>query len=114
VGAWGKPKNKDKIDNFWMYMVKPWHIAKANDLVPDTILIDGRFRVASFLFSLVSAQSGATILFDDYVNRPYYHVVEQFCELQDKVGRMGAFSVQKNFPVPEICEKIAEHSISWK
>jgi hypothetical protein len=46
---WGKPVNRDKSAHFWRYMVTPWVAAKENNLIPDTVLVDGRFRVASFL-----------------------------------------------------------------
>jgi len=113
VSDGGTPKSKEKVENFWRYMATPWHAAKRYGLVPDTILIDGRFRVASFLFSLVSARSGTVILFDDYSDRPQYSVVEGFCQLAEKHGRMGVFLATKNFSVSEICEKIAEYSILW-
>lgn len=113
VGDWGIPKNREKIDNYWKYMVTPWQIAKLNSLVPDTILIDGRFRVACFLASLLSARNGTVILFDDYFDRPHYFVVEEFCKLVEKRGRMGVFVATNNYSVPAICEKIAQHSIQW-
>ncbi len=111
TGEWGNPKNAARIGNYWGYMAQPWHTAKAQNLVPDTILIDGRFRVASFLFSLLSARVGTTLLFDDYLDRPAYFVVEGFCPLDRKRGRMGIFVVTKNFAIPAICETIARYSI---
>ena len=111
VGDWGKPKNRDKVNDYWQYMSMPWHTASNKSLIPDTILIDGRFRVASFLFSLISARVGSTILFDDYLDRPHYFIVEDFCSLQQKAGRMGVFTVTKNFCIQTICEKIAQYSI---
>jgi hypothetical protein len=111
VGDWGSPKTSDKIGNYWGYMARPWHIAKTQTLVPDTVLVDGRFRVASFLFSLLKARIGTTILFDDYLDRPGYFPVEEFCPLAAKHGRMGVFSVSRNFAVADICEKIARYSI---
>jgi hypothetical protein len=113
VGEWGTPKSRDRIENFWTYATTPWRIAKRNNFVPDTVLIDGRFRVASFLFSLVSARIGTTILFDDYLDRPQYFVVEEFCQLQEKRGRMGVFLSARSFSVAEICEKIAQYSVQW-
>lgn len=114
VGAWGKPISNEAINRYWQYMVSPWHLVKKHRLQPDTILIDGRFRIASFLFSLVSAPEGATILFDDYLNRPHYlGVITQFCRLRQAQGRMGVFVVTKGFSFPDICENIAKHSIVW-
>jgi hypothetical protein len=111
VGDWGMPLHKDKIDDFWMYMALPWHIAKEQNLTPDIVLIDGRFRVASFLYTLLAAQEGTTILFDDYLDRPGYFVVENFCRLQERHGRMGVFVVEKGFSYPEIVKRIAQYAI---
>ena len=40
-------------------------------------MIDGRFRVASFLTTLKKSKKGTKIIFDDYKSRPQYHVVEK-------------------------------------
>jgi hypothetical protein len=114
VREWGAPKNRDRIDDFWKYMVSPWRVARLNHVVPDTVLIDGRFRVASFLFSLLNARAGTLFLFDDYFDRPYYFVVEEFCRLHERHGRMGVFVASMNFSFAEICEKIAQYSIVWE
>ena len=91
VENWGFPKSEEKVHDFWKYMVSPWEVSKKLDLSPDVILIDGRFRVASFLYSLINAQAGTIILFDDYSLRPHYFVVEEFCGLNQLCGRMGLF-----------------------
>jgi hypothetical protein len=111
VGDWGNPKTKDKVDDYWKYAAMPWGMARSLNVVPDTVLVDGRFRVSCFLFSLVSARVGTTILFDDYLDRPEYYVVERFCQLHEKSGRMAVFVVAKSFSIPEICEKIAQYSV---
>jgi hypothetical protein len=111
VGNWGTPKNDGKICDYWKYAATPWDVARRLHLVPDTILIDGRFRVASFLLSLVSARTGARILFDDYLDRPYYFVAEQFCPVAETHGRMAVFVAERAYSVPEICQRIAEFSV---
>ena len=67
------------------------------NLKADVILIDGRFRVASFLFSLINAKEGSIIIFDDYMNRPHYHVVEEVLEVYENFGRQAVFKVPKVF-----------------
>ncbi len=114
VGPWGTPKSDAKIRNFSNYMAMPWIRAREYKLQPDVILIDGRFRAASFLYSLICARVGSTILFDDYLNRPQYFEVERFCRLREKCGRMGVFVVVHMYSVPDICEAIARYSIVWE
>lgn len=111
VGEWGNPVNQEKISEFWRYPALPWQRARQFALVPDTVLIDGRFRVASFLTSLVSARVGTKILFDDYFDRPSYFVAENFCQVVERRGRMAVFVTTRSFSTPEICEKIAQYSV---
>jgi hypothetical protein len=113
VGAWGKPVNHSGVSNYWQYAFQPWRVASEKKLVPDTILIDGRFRVVSFLVSLLNSRIGTYILFDDYLNRPEYFVVEQFCNLESKHGRMGVFVSHKNFSQSSITQAIAKYSVIW-
>lgn len=113
IREWGTPINRDKSADFWRYMVTPWSVARSNNIIPDTILIDGRFRVASFLYSLVSARVGTLIMFDDYFGRPNYFIVEKFCRLHEKHGRMGVFFVEHSYAVADIVATIAEYSTDW-
>lgn len=112
VGAWGTPRNNSAIHNYWHYMSAPWDWATENNLIPDLILVDGRFRVASFLYSLLSSQIGSTILFDDYLDRPEYFVVENFCKPIETAGRMAIFKVTKDYSIPEICKVISKYSVN--
>lgn len=113
VGEWGVPKSNERINDFWNYMALPWRIAKANNKHPDLVLIDGRFRVASFLFSLISARVGTVIMFDDYMDRSEYFVCEEFCRLQCAHGRLGIFIVSDKYNIIDLCEKLAQYSILW-
>ncbi len=111
VGDWGTPKSRERMENFWRYSTGPWDAARQHDLVPDTVLVDGRFRVASFLFSLLSARTGTTILFDDYLERPEYHVAEKFCRIESMHGRMALFRAGNGYSLPELVSAIARFSV---
>ena len=111
IGNWGKPVNDDGIKNYHNYMVTPWKVANSKNLDVDLIMIDGRFRVACFLYSLLCAKPGAIILFDDYTLRPRYHVVEEFCPKIKSYGRLAEFVVNKNYNLPELVARISEYSI---
>ena len=113
IKNFGVPVSRAKSADFWRYMVTPWDAAKEHNLIPDTILIDGRFRVASFLYSLLSARVGTLLMFDDYLDRPQYFVVEKFCKLQEKHGRMGVFYAEHSYAVTDIVSTIAEYSTNW-
>jgi hypothetical protein len=111
VGEWGTPTDERGIKSYWRYSTKPWIMAKAHSFVPDLVLIDGRFRIACFLYSLLCARVGTTILFDDYFDRPEYFVVEQYCSLTERAGRMGVFNVTKEFSTSDLCARFVEFSL---
>jgi hypothetical protein len=65
------------------------------------------------LYSLLCARKGTKILFDDYLNRPEYFVVEKYCKLHDSKGRMGVFHVENYYEITSLCADIAKYSIVW-
>lgn len=89
VAKWGKPRTYRKRRNFIKYIEGPWGSATK----PQMVLIDGRFRVACFLTSLLSADPGTPIVFDDYVGRRTYQLVEEFCRPEAKNERLAVFLV---------------------
>ena len=89
IGNWGYPTSFRMRKNFPIYANWFWN----KDEKPDLVLIDGRFRIFCFLTSILHANVGTKILFDDYINRPFYHVVEEFCSIVDTCGRQALFEV---------------------
>ena len=87
IGSWGYPVNLLDREKFHQYWKTPWSKNEKYDL----IVIDGRFRVQCFLYSLINANEGTIILFDDYCERPYYHVVEEIIKPEADDGRMSKF-----------------------
>ena len=47
-----------------------------------------------FLTSIKYANENTKIIFDDYNNRPYYHVVEKFLKKEQTFGRQTLFIVK--------------------
>ena len=89
VADWGYPMSFEKKQNFVKYANWFWSFG----LRPDLVVIDGRFRVLCFLTSVMYAPIGTKIIFDDYTNRPFYHVVEEFLKIKDTFGRQALFEV---------------------
>lgn len=91
---WGAPAltrpTARRIARWAAYASAPWNYFRSIGQQPDLILIDGRFRVACVLESLLSlsSQNDAELLLDDYINRTHYHVVQRFAEVH-LVGRMA-------------------------
>ena len=109
VADWGHPKTTLHYKDFYKYSTMPWQIAKKINAIPDLIFIDGRFRVSCFLYSLVCASIDTIIMFDDYVNRSNYHIVEEFCKLNKYAGRLGIFVVKKNYSFADLMSVYSEY-----
>jgi hypothetical protein len=69
----------------------------------DLILIDGRFRVACCLKCFDIINSDCLIAFDDFMNRPYYHVVLNYYDIIEKTSdnRMVILQKKKSVSIPE-------------
>jgi len=91
LGDWGRPVGYDHSDNFTDYTDWIWQ----QDEQPDCVLVDGRFRVCCFATSLRHAAAGSTIIFDDYADRPHYHIVEKLLRPIKLCGRQAIFHVPK-------------------
>ena len=89
VGDYGYPIDYSKGDIFNLYTDFLWN----QDEKPSVVLIDGRFRVCCFLTSLKFADKGTHIIFDDYMHRPEYHIVEKYVERVEHCGRQCLFIV---------------------
>jgi hypothetical protein len=97
---WGMPvfrkPTRRRIRRWEEYARAPWRYFRTIGQQPDLVLVDGRFRVACVLESLLSLSplSETRILLDDYVSRPHYEVVERFADLE-LVGRMAVIRPRK-------------------
>ena len=104
IGDWGRPVSYERGDNFSDYTDWIW----SQDVSPDIVLVDGRFRVCCFLTSLLNAKNGAAIVFDDYTDRPHYHFVEHFVRPVRTCGRQALFSApgKEGIDVPAVRKAI--------
>ena len=103
TGDWGFPPSESNWREYPKYPVVGWTHCLSRRLTPDVVLIDGRFRVACFLASLVFGTQGTRILFDDYFDRPYYHTVEQFLRPAARHDRAAEFVIVDAPAMGDIC-----------
>src|SRR5579871_3097012 len=95
---WGMPAftrhTRRRVRRWADYPAAPWRYLRSISRQPDLILVDGRFRVACVLESLLNLEplSQCQILLDDYISRPHYHIVERLCETR-RVGRMAVLQL---------------------
>ena len=96
TGAWGRPLSYGARARFIDYVTSIWTRGEK----PDLVLIDGRFRVCCLLISLLRADPGTMIVFDDY-SRPKYRLIEEFVPVLNDTGRQAIIRV------PEILDREA-------
>lgn len=109
IGDWGHPKGSEKLFNWPSYFHGPWKLLRARNMSPDTVLIDGRFRVACFLYSLINLQPGARIMWDDYTPRPEYHVVEAILKPYQVIDELAFFEVPAVVDARPVMAMLFEH-----
>ena len=95
---WGFPQTYMSAEEFPRY----FDAIFGDNFSPDLILVDGRFRVACFLTSVKRAKPGTIIIFDDYPERPHYHVVEEVLSPEKVGSRQAKFSVPASFDLARL------------
>ncbi|POZ52805.1 hypothetical protein [Methylovulum psychrotolerans] len=85
---WGYPASFCKKHVWPDYSFRIFRQKSEHDLV----LIDGRFRVACTLNTILNTPEHCKILIHDFWNRPHYHVVLSFLETQAEVDTLGVFT----------------------
>jgi hypothetical protein len=110
TGSCGFPVDESGIHNYWSYPSTVWGMIADQSHHPDLILIDGRFRVACFLISLLHARANTTIIFDDFYDRDHYHLVQRFLEPTQRVGRAAIFRTNEHLKIDtKILDQIVRH-----
>ena len=106
--SWGYPgKNSTSIQkiNYSNHMIK---LSKEEQNSIDLVFIDGRFRCACCLKCYDIIQDNCLIAFDDFLNRPWYHIVLEYFDIIEKTqdNRMVILKKKKNVNIPkELIEK---------
>jgi hypothetical protein len=103
-----------RLEMWKLYVLLPWrHLEQG--LLPDFVMIDGRFRVAAALTSCAHLLDSpeSRIVIDDYVGRPHYKSVEQYARLVCIYGHMAVFKppLQNS---PQLQEAIHRFSADWR
>jgi protein O-GlcNAc transferase len=105
TGDWGRPlddKCKDKYPNYS-------HAISNLKEIPDLILVDGRFRVACCLETLLRVDPKSKIVIHDFWNREAYHVVLPFLNVIDKVDTLGVFTKKEDVDETQIKQLLEKY-----
>jgi len=116
--AWGAPvmhgPTPQRVARWRRYPEAPWstltHLPG-----PYLVLVDGRFRAACALQAakFLSGRAGE-VLIDDYVDREYYHGVEEYLDLVETAGRMALFKPRANVNMAALDAAILRYSADFR
>lgn len=101
VGDWGKPVNPMPNPVFWPRYPEAIRACPQPQTL-DLVLVDGRFRVACVIQTLLCCAPTTRILIHDYASRPEYHAVESWCERVDAVEDLALFAPRPQLPRGEL------------
>ncbi len=110
IGFMGGPGKGSTRDRWPDYARTPWAHLDARQL--DLILIDGRFRVACIMESILRASPRTLIAVHDFWDRPEYHCVLPFLDEIDRRQTLGVFRVAAELDRPA-ARTLLEHATYW-
>jgi hypothetical protein len=102
TGEWGNPVGRDNIINWPQYFTLPWHHFLARNEVPDLIYIDGRFRVACALYSILILHvkcnrwlgRKSRLMIHDFL-RPEYSKVKDYAKVVSSANTLAVLEPKK-------------------
>lgn len=100
TGDWSNPTDESS-KNLWPDYSNALTIINNPEKI-DTLLVDGRFRVACILKSLLVCDKDLIIIVHDFWDRPHYHCVLEFLEPIDQVDSLGVFKPKNNLDKEKI------------
>lgn len=103
--AWGRPADT-RLRHLWPnYALSVFAQPHGHDVV----LVDGRFRVACILSTLLNIPGHARIVVHDFWNRPWYHVVLEFLDVIERVDTLAVLAPKPGFNVPAVQSMLADY-----
>lgn len=88
---WGYPAKHHLFPQFPAYPLGVWDAGEMAQ--PDTVLVDGRFRVGCALATALMTKAPLDLYFDDYDDREPYHDIEDWLGAPEMTGRLAHFEV---------------------
>jgi hypothetical protein len=104
----GYPLDVGSRDLWHNYHDSVWSHKGAIDA--DLYLIDGRFRVACFMQTLLRTTSSAVIIIHDFANRAHYHVIREFAHEIAAVEMLSVFQRKAHFDPTRARSCLDQHS----
>lgn len=109
TGHWGTPTDPAHAPKWHKYYVDVWDRYREPY---DIIFVDGRFRVACALYSLIQMRPGATMIIHDFWSRPEYHCVLRYLECTQRVDDLAVFKALPAFDHTALIRDFACYAVN--
>jgi hypothetical protein len=109
IKALGYPKDETCKDRWESYHLSPWLDPALADA--DTYLIDGRFRVACVLQTILRCSSSAVVMIHDFANRKHYQGVVPLLREIARADNLSVFLPKPDFSRAAARALLAKHAL---
>jgi len=111
TGKYGYPATALKLINHFLGRFRTYIDFPAKKSF-DTVIIDGRFRVAAFLSCLKNMETlPKLIVIDDFQERPEYEILNKHCEFHGGINGMQYFFPSKQGIRGNLDKSLADYSM---
>lgn len=111
IKDWGYPADFGYHDLFPNYSSQ---VFQNLDKDFDVIFVDGRFRVACTLQTILHTKQDAKILMHDFTYRPQYKEVLRFLDIEKTVDTMVLFKKKKNINLEEVKKSYEKYKYNYE
>jgi len=111
LAKWGNPADKSSAIKWPIYYTQIWQNLDGR---PDLVIVDGRFRVACTLMTLLKCSENTRIILHDFWSRPHYHIVLDFLELIERVDDIGVFYPAKHLDWRKVGEVLTNYVVDFR
>lgn len=103
INYYAYPIDESKKENWPVYQ------QSSKDKIFDLCLIDGRFRVATFLYSYIHAPINCCLMIHDY-KRTHYHEIESVIKKHSQIDTLGIFYKNEKPNIAKILQIIEKYT----
>lgn len=106
TGAWGYPVGDGRMRDWPRYHAAIWRALSGS---PDVVLVDGRFRVACLLQSLIHGRPDALLLCHDFWNRPHYQSVLRHVDVVARADTLAVLRAKPRLDGKAVLHDLFDH-----
>lgn len=102
TGDWGYPNGLDSKELFPNYSASIFDVVQGKKI--DVVLVDGRFRVACVLKTILECHSNdkLMILIHDFPKRDHYQVVLKYLDIIESIDTLYVFNLKNNIDLTSV------------